>query len=545
MLIIASSAYCTPELQSEFGQLPPAFLPFGNRRLYEHQLALAGEAYDEVYLSLPWTFVPTDFDLARLRSLNVEIVRVPVGLTTGEAIWFLLEQLGTDRRVDILYGDTLIRDIDFERTNIYAVATPTDNYPWGYCPGASDRPPSNQPRVIAGYFSFARGADLATALDAAGNDFLAAVHQYHDDVGPLQPAIVEEWHDFGHLTTYYRSRTQVTTERCFNRLQISRAGVTKAGSNADKLRAEAHWFQQIPPALRRFTPQFLGEDTSADAYSYSLEYLHLPPLNDLFVFGDLPPFVWQGIFSACDEFLTAAAAHVRQPLVDVQQRYLDHTLHRLGTYARQAGTSLSREWTINGRAVPSLERVVRDCYDEVLSRDMRQPLAIVHGDYCFSNILYDFRARQVKVIDPRGLGVDGAPSILGDVRYDIGKLTHSVMGLYDFIVADRFRLAESGAAFDLELPFQEVRPIQQLFGRCRFLGRRPAEWSGHAVATLLFLAMLPLHADSPKRQRALLANALRLYVEREQSHDRDSDGGTELQIHPGGLPVAQIHARSA
>jgi hypothetical protein len=32
-----------------------------------------------------------------------------------------------------------------------------------------------------------------------------------------------------------------------------------------------------------------------------------------------------------------------------------------------------------------------------------------------------------------------------------------------------------------------------------------------AVTASLFLSMLPLHADRPKRQRALLANGLRLF----------------------------------
>jgi hypothetical protein len=33
-----------------------------------------------------------------------------------------------------------------------------------------------------------------------------------------------------------------------------------------------------------------------------------------------------------------------------------------------------------------------------------------------------------------------------------------------------------------------------------------------AVAVCLFLSMLPLHSDRPDRQRAFIANALRLYL---------------------------------
>jgi hypothetical protein len=34
-----------------------------------------------------------------------------------------------------------------------------------------------------------------------------------------------------------------------------------------------------------------------------------------------------------------------------------------------------------------------------------------------------------------------------------------------------------------------------------------------AIALCLFLSMLPLHSDSPARQQAMLANALRLFIE--------------------------------
>ena len=67
----------------------------------------------------------------------------------------------------------------------------------------------------------------------------------------------------------------------------------------------------------------------------------------------------------------------------------------------------------------------------------------MHGDFCFSNILYDFKSQSIKVIDPRGLSGDGKEqSIYGDLRYDVAKLAHSVIGKYDFIIAGRFSYSE-------------------------------------------------------------------------------------------------------
>lgn len=37
MFLIMSAAYITLELESEFGTIPPSFLPLGNRRLFQYE----------------------------------------------------------------------------------------------------------------------------------------------------------------------------------------------------------------------------------------------------------------------------------------------------------------------------------------------------------------------------------------------------------------------------------------------------------------------------------------------------------------------------
>ena len=38
MIVINSGAYVIPELQAEYGKIPPCMLPLGNKRLLEHQI---------------------------------------------------------------------------------------------------------------------------------------------------------------------------------------------------------------------------------------------------------------------------------------------------------------------------------------------------------------------------------------------------------------------------------------------------------------------------------------------------------------------------
>jgi hypothetical protein len=96
---------------------------------------------------------------------------------------------------------------------------------------------------------------------------------------------------------------------------------------------------------------------------YSLEYLPLVSLSDLFVFGRLPASAWECILRSCGEFLDAAA-RVPPPgrwnARAAESLYLHKTLERMELYARDTGISLDKPWCINGKPVPAR------CYVDVL-----------------------------------------------------------------------------------------------------------------------------------------------------------------------------------
>jgi hypothetical protein len=139
----------------------------------------------------------------------------------------------------------------------------------------------------------------------------------------------------------------------------------------------------------------------------------------------------------------------------------------------------------------------------------------MHGDFCLSNILFDSRIDRIKVIDPRGLNAFGEYSSFGDLAYDLAKLTHSILGLYDFIIAGafdlNFNLDSEKAQFNILIFCDDrIKSIQKRFKDSVLVDKlRPLDVM--PLTILLFLSMLPLHADNPKRQLAFLANALYLY----------------------------------
>jgi hypothetical protein len=135
---------------------------------------------------------------------------------------------------------------------------------------------------------------------------------------------------------------------------------------------------------------------------------------------------------------------------------------------------------------------------------------IIHGDLCFTNILYDPVSRLFKFIDPRGSF--GESGIYGDGRYDIAKLLHSLDGGYDFFIHDMFRLERDGDKLQLQQFFPATRAA--------VLGAFKKIFSTHydfdevrTLEGLLFLSMCPLHKDHPARQFAMFATGLRILNE--------------------------------
>ena len=186
----------------------------------------------------------------------------------------------------------------------------------------------------------------------------------------------------------------------------------------------------------------------------------------------------------------------------------------MNEYANQIGVDLNKEWEINGVVVPSLLQIAEEM-DEEIDKDSSVYATMMHGDFCFSNILYDFKSKSIRVIDPRGLDLEGNQSIYGDVRYDVAKLAHSVLGMYDYIIGGNFTYNEfEDYKVELKLPQNNViNSVQDYFRAMSFAGHPLKELSTYPIMIHLFLSMLPLHSDNRGRQKVMLANALRLYVE--------------------------------
>ncbi len=519
MFLIMSGAYVGQELESEFGHIPPSFLPLGNRRLFQHQIALAPNGVG-IYLSVPETYSVSALDKKWLEQHDVTLISTPDGLSLGASLVAAINISGhtLNTPLHVLYGDTLFSQLPIG-DDIASVSTTKDSYNWAvltddkahWLKDTEQKLGSETNRVIDGYFKFSQPRELVRCITQSEWNFIAGLNRYHQSVG-LTPVDANGWLDFGHVNTYYRSKAEHTTQRAFNELTITPKWIEKSSIKSDKIAAEANWFEQLPYPLRGYIPQYLGSSNEKGKVSYKLEYLHLTALNELFVFSKLPTRVWQQILSGCIEFLSACSKQCAE--ADTHANTLDvlfggKTPDRLAEFCQARNIDIGSKWTYQEQTI-SLKEVL--ALSEKHLPTKQEQLGVLHGDFCFSNILYDFRAGKVKTIDPRGMTPDGRKTIYGDIRYDLAKLSHSILGLYDWIIAGYYDVSlekqnitltidENGAHRDTQQAF--IQLVEDEFGI--------TAQNLYAMQIQLFLSMLPLHADDKRRQDALFANAFRLH----------------------------------
>jgi hypothetical protein len=522
--IITSAAYANDELCAELGRLPASFLPLGNRRLFEAQVEALAPLCDTVVLTLPQSFTPDPEDTQWLADHNVTVITVPDDKTLSDSLLYCLNVLPqAPSQLTVLHGDTLLGDMAaFSANSLALTHHPSAGYSWGAVdlslPQAPFQPAGDiegDMAIIAGYFCFNQPALLVRCLTQANGRFLAALNAYHAH-NPLVMSETKAWLDFGHVTLYYQSKNAVQTHRSFNDVSYNKRTLTKTGTHHAKIRAEALWYQQLPAELKAYLPNVTAIELPSDATppSYTMEYLYYPLLANLFVFGRNQKVVWQTIFNSLNEFMTLCQKHAQPPTnsdFSTEVFYKQKTLQRLADYARTTGLDLDQPWVMNGTPLPSIKVIVDTCVQAIPELTHT---TVSHGDLCFSNIFYDFRSECIRVIDPRGMTLAGDPTIMGDPRYDLAKLSHSLIGGYDHMIAGRATLVDNGYDLTLSLGFTpQTLAVQALFKTMRFGELSPNDAAIQAITILLFLSMLPLHADRPDRQRLFLANALRLFNE--------------------------------
>jgi dTDP-glucose pyrophosphorylase len=432
----------------------------------------------------------------------------------------------------VILGDTLVRD-DFQNmvgdfvftshvgvSDIWCIAELGDN---GIVKGYQDKLQLSGTsfNAVVGYYQFSDTGLLLKSTQEArakGKTQLSEILSEYSLTQHIRAVQVVEWFDFGHIGSFIRSKKSLLRPRHFNQMGIDPLlnTISKESILDEKLRLELAWYDALPAELRVLTPRIVRREERDGRLYFEQEYYGYPTLSELYLYADLDLDAWRNILRYVLDIHQLLAGYA-QPAAqeDCRDIYLSKTLERVAQLRAQEGNWAEIlqqphiEW--NGKRLanwPLLEAKIIGAAEH-LSDCPR--FGILHGDFCFSNILYEPASQIVRLIDPRGSF--GKPGIYGDPRYDLAKLRHSLAGSYDYIVADLFRVEHEGSVFQTTLFQNPLKAgLTDFFDHeIETLGYRTEEI--RLIEALLFFSMLPLHSDHPARQKMMFLRGLQLLNE--------------------------------
>ncbi|EKS73268.1 hypothetical protein BURK_002335 [Burkholderia sp. SJ98] len=307
--------------------------------------------------------------------------------------------------------------------------------------------------------------------------------------------------------------------RFFNSVEtVNDFVLLKRSTDAAKLKREHDFYHLLPASMQMFFVQPYDFQQEPQGASYKMERLFVPDMALQWIHGSLNEV-------HLERFLDKVLFFVRsRPMRSVardtaerarEEAYRSKLLARVEQLeALPAYTSIEPY----ARATFGGVRALLDRYLSLLDKskpaEIEKSLCIGHGDLCFSNILYSKTTGLMRFIDARGAATED--DLYVNPYYDIAKLSHSVVGNYDFINYGLFRLNIDG---DLKAQLQiDAKPHS--WAAAMFERKLTSSGFDPKLTRLyeasLFISMAPLHIDVPKKVIAFLVNAANILDELER-----------------------------
>jgi dTDP-glucose pyrophosphorylase len=464
-----------------------------------------------------------------VENINLSCVKVKNSRSILDSLAHGLATI-TDRAVGVLLGDTLIRDSFTTTENFVYTANVEDSHRWCLIEKNEqdiitnyhdkERGQADHHEALCGYYHFSDAGRLKESLQHSlqhDKKQLSDLLRTYQDHHPIRAIAATQWYDFGNIDNLVNSKQRLLQSRYFNSLTIDPLlnTITKVSEFDDKLRSELNWYEELPDVLRVLSPRIISKREVDGKLHLVQEYYGYPTLAELFIFSTIDPEIWSSVFKKLlaihkvfkgyNYALTAS---------DCYDIYYKKTVDRLSALRQ------NQEWNellkapliqVNGAQRKGFDALMPSLVTRVDRLCAKVNGAIIHGDFCFSNILFDYGNQIIRLIDPRGSF--GKKMIYGDPRYDIAKLRHSIAGRYDLIVSDLFTLEENGGEFTIKFfPIDNFDTLAADFDKqVHDLGYDLSEIK--LIEGLLFISMLPLHQDKPIRQKMMYLRGLELLNE--------------------------------
>lgn len=535
-LLIAAAGSVNPNLYGDLGRILTSHIPLSGKLAILDQVEKASKNYYKVYVLID----ESAKNLASVLESKFGVVPIfgHVEDSMSQTFRRAFEKIESKIGLDIVFGDSYNTDLmetDSELDDQIFVSKRHDSNSWKCVKRNStdfslnffdNSPISSEVDVVTGSFRISNfllfkeillsEADLGLDENYFWNAWVKYDKQLSRKVDFTQD---ESWQDIGHVDTYFTARRDLISKsaRSFNQITMDESSlrITKTGI-VEKIRLEKKWFDEVPSDIHRYTPYTYS---TKDNDSYVIEYETSIPANEMWISGNDDDSYWhlfgQNLSQVIEEMHSIGdpTTTVDEQRLFKKQMFSVKVIERVDTFLRMNKVNADFLSTVklNGIQIPGLSVVLEEI-EKVSEKVSRLGnWSLIHGDLCLSNMIYDRRKNQLKLIDPRGSFVK--EGIYGDPIYDLIKLSHSILGNYDFFACNLFHLSQFENDFELSLatPCQPrvAKEICEEVITSRLHHRGITYQDLRLLESGLFLSASAMHTET-NRGLALLLNGLQI-----------------------------------
>lgn len=423
----------------------------------------------------------------------------------------------------LLLGDTICNIPNKFKTSWIATKVVPKNETYKYCMveyndnneiiNMIDKPDKSElSQAIIGMYYFNSPTNLKTAINNMkkekifGEYQLSIIFKEYMKIENIYLYETDYWLDIGNLEDYTKVNKEMFNCRNFNDLEIEDSILYKK-SNYEKITSEYNWFNKVKGTLfEKYSPKFY--DDCVVSNGYGIEFYDYLTLSEYFTFYPLSDYSRKYIFEQLVNLLLSIYKSTRitdsKEFIDLFKTILiDKTRKRINKWNRKDLVNLDKI-IINNKEYVGLNKALSILEKDIIKicNESKKNISIIHGDPAFSNILFSPRTTIFKFIDPRGnFGKDTA---YGDYRYDIAKLRHCYQDSYDDIINDLFEIEETDNNISIKL-YKKYN--YEIFDKILIENGINID-DIELIEALLFISMIPLHSDYPKRQLAFFTNGI-------------------------------------
>lgn len=368
------------------------------------------------------------------------------------------------------------------------------------------RPSEDAKQVSIGVYHFSSSTSLYGSvreqeilrITGVPNAMLMApiLNVYAYRQGRIALITVGEWLDFGELDAAAEARRAGFIARSFNTMHLDHQGVVTKYS--DDIEDEKAFMLSLPAKAKPLFPTVYDHDKS----SYSMEYLDLPTLAELWLYWQGAPAMWSSI---ANRFVQGMEHYLwSNPTTEIAHEDLvDMYIHKVCDRWDVWGKVPSDRLVVNGESMiggPDLLEVLLQRIDKEVIPAARS--GMIHGDPNLCNILWSLSSQTFKLVDPRGRF--GTLHMSGDVNYDAAKFRYSYNTNYPAIAHGLFTVDQAEDAPEYTITLAPVRRQAEIDAMDRVLEDHGFDLRVlRMIESVLCLSAAPLHHANPKEELAL------------------------------------------